>query len=155
MLEVRMTETNATATDHRPAPATLFDPSPYTLARREGPRHRQVRVEWRGRVDLVDEGIAPLIRELWRAGVDTWMSCERQDWTEFHLASLDPPVEPLTWINFTDMSGVEVFLGITRRVRTAAWRVDGRHVRFPCDQLRDVLDVLVAHNATATTRSRR
>lgn len=40
--------------------------------------HRQVRIRVNGRDARVDEGIAPLLREMWRADVDTWMSCENQ-----------------------------------------------------------------------------
>jgi hypothetical protein len=39
-------------------------------------RHKQVRVEWDGRGADVDEDLAPLILALWRAGIDTMMSCQ-------------------------------------------------------------------------------
>jgi hypothetical protein len=41
--------------------------------------HKQVLVRVGDRQDEVDAGIAPLIAELWRAGIGTWMSCEDND----------------------------------------------------------------------------
>jgi hypothetical protein len=39
--------------------------------------HKQVRVRANGQDAYVDEGIAPLIREMWRAGIRTLMSCQQ------------------------------------------------------------------------------
>src|SRR5512135_1412524 len=40
--------------------------------------HRQVRIRINGWDARVDEGIAPLIREMWQAGLHTVMSCQNQ-----------------------------------------------------------------------------
>src|SRR5258706_413246 len=40
--------------------------------------HKQVKVKANGREAMVDVGIAPLIKQLWLAGIDTWMSCENR-----------------------------------------------------------------------------
>jgi len=39
--------------------------------------HKQVRVRANGEEELIDEGIAPLIEAIWRAGIETYMSCEK------------------------------------------------------------------------------
>lgn len=49
-------------------------------------KHPQVHIEWGDQAAEVDEGIAPLILELWKAGIDTMMSCQDNDgrlWIEF------------------------------------------------------------------------
>jgi hypothetical protein len=38
--------------------------------------HKQTRVAWRGREAEVDEELAPLILALWKAGIDTMLSCQ-------------------------------------------------------------------------------
>jgi len=38
--------------------------------------HKQTRVAWQGREAEVDEELAPLILALWKAGIDTLMSCQ-------------------------------------------------------------------------------
>jgi hypothetical protein len=67
--------------------------------------HKMVVVEYRGLSAWIDEGIAPLIRELWRAGIDTVMSCEenRPGWM---------------WIEFAHATGAEEFLSIVARYET-------------------------------------
>lgn len=49
--------------------------------------HKQVKVEWNGMTADVDEGIAPLILALWRAGINTFNSCQENSpgvaWVEF------------------------------------------------------------------------
>src|SRR4051794_25473803 len=50
-------------------------------------KHKQVPVEWLGLRAEVDTGIAPLILALWKAGILTYNSCERNRpgvaWVEF------------------------------------------------------------------------
>jgi hypothetical protein len=41
-----------------------------------GTEHKQVRIRCYGQDAYVDEGIAPLIKEMWRAGIETCMSCQ-------------------------------------------------------------------------------
>src|SRR5215469_241505 len=38
--------------------------------------HQQARVAWQGREAEVDEELAPLIQALWKAGIDTLLSCQ-------------------------------------------------------------------------------
>lgn len=49
--------------------------------------HKQVRVQVNDEVAKIDQGIAPLIRELWRAGIETVNSCQENKpgimWIEF------------------------------------------------------------------------
>lgn len=48
--------------------------------------HPQVEISFGDRAAQVDEGIAPLILELWKAGIDTVMSCENNNgrvWIQF------------------------------------------------------------------------
>lgn len=50
--------------------------------------HKQVRIKGYGQEAEVDEGIAPLIMEMWRCGIRTFMSCQegahRFVWLNFH-----------------------------------------------------------------------
>jgi len=65
------------------------------------PLHRTVRVQW-GNLDAhIDEYIAPLILELWKAGFATRNSCEGHG---------SAPV----WISFARVADVETFLNIVR-----------------------------------------
>lgn len=56
-----------------------------------GPKHKQVRVRAGGQDHYVDEGIAPLLRECWRSGIQTVMSCQSRAggraWVEFESAA--------------------------------------------------------------------
>src|SRR5262245_12701217 len=51
------------------------------------PVHKQVPIQWGIRRAEVDEGLAPLILALWRAGIDTVNSCQENRpgvvWVEF------------------------------------------------------------------------
>lgn len=54
-------------------------------------QHRQVYISYNGQDAEVDEGIAPLILELWKAGICTTLSCQdncNRVWIEF-LTSYD------------------------------------------------------------------
>lgn len=50
-------------------------------------RHKMVVVKYNDEEAYVDEGIAPLIEELWKAGIHTVMSCDENRpgwmWIEF------------------------------------------------------------------------
>lgn len=64
--------------------------------------HVMVPVEWKGGAVPIDAGIAPLIQELWKAGLFTMNSCEenRPGWM---------------WIEFLDVNAAEGFLDIVAR----------------------------------------
>lgn len=65
-------------------------------------KHRQVWIEVEGWDQAyIDEGIAPLIEEMWRAGIATWMSCE------------DNPAGYI-WLVFEHQVHLEKFLNIVR-----------------------------------------
>jgi hypothetical protein len=56
-------------------------------SRKKSAPHRQVEIEWRGLRAEVDEEIAPLVLELWKAGIVTTNSCQENfpgiAWIEF------------------------------------------------------------------------
>ena len=62
-------------------------------------RHETVPVTWKGQQAQIDKGIAPLIREIWKAGIATLNSCEenRPGWV---------------WIQFEHSTEAERFLNI-------------------------------------------
>jgi hypothetical protein len=64
--------------------------------------HQQVVVEVGDRKAQVDVGIAPLIRELWVADIDTCLSCQ-QDW----LGRI--------WIDFSSVEEMVSFLNVVAR----------------------------------------
>jgi hypothetical protein len=72
------------------------------MALRDTGKHAMVRVEWDGLRALIDKGIAPLIHELWKAGLLTFNSCEenRPGWM---------------WIRFAHVAAAEKFLDIVAR----------------------------------------
>lgn len=61
--------------------------------------HKQVRVRVNGQDAYVDEGIAPLIREMWRAGIRTLMSCQEDAFG-------------LVWLNFDCPSEATKFMNL-------------------------------------------
>jgi hypothetical protein len=63
------------------------------------PNHKQVRVKANGQAAYVDEGIAPLIKEIWRAGIQTIMSCQKGAYG-------------FVWLNFVDTEDAGEFLNI-------------------------------------------
>jgi hypothetical protein len=65
----------------------------------EGPPHKQVLVEVGDMAAEVDEGLAPLIRELWRAGIHTTMSCQENR-------------PGIAWIQFASAPDAEEFLSM-------------------------------------------
>ena len=60
--------------------------------------HKQVRVRANGQDAYVDEGIAPLIREMWRAGIRTQMSCQEDGFGLVWL-NFDCPLEAAKFMN--------------------------------------------------------
>ncbi len=64
-----------------------------------GTLHPQVRIAHGERAADVDKALAPLILELWRAGLDTVMSCQR------HMTGR-------VWIQFDSADAAETFLNI-------------------------------------------
>ena len=67
--------------------------------------HRMIPVHYGRFSALIDEGIAPLIRELWKARIVTLMSCEenRPGWM---------------WIEFVHAGAAEHFVSIVARYET-------------------------------------
>ncbi len=65
----------------------------------ERPHHRQVTVQVGDWQAEIDEGIAPLIQEIWRAGIETFMSCQQ----DFH---------GWIWIQFADVKNAVAFLNV-------------------------------------------
>jgi hypothetical protein len=61
--------------------------------------HKQVRIRGYGQEANVDEGIAPLIAAMWRAGIKTWMSCQEG-------------AHDFVWLNFSNTREAEKFLDI-------------------------------------------
>jgi hypothetical protein len=88
--------------------------------------HKMVLVKYGGFEAYIDKGIAPLIKELWKAGICTCLSCEenRPGWI---------------WIDFGTAADAEAFLNIVaryeedidsfyNRVRKAWCRMEGEVV---------------------------
>jgi hypothetical protein len=65
----------------------------------DGRRHEAVTVRVGDRKEDIDKMLAPLIRELWRAGIETMMSCQE---TEPDIA----------WIEFNTVEDFERFLNL-------------------------------------------
>ena len=65
-------------------------------------KHKAVRVRVGKNNERIDRNIVPLIREIWRAGIDTVMSCESAwyDWV---------------WVQFAELADVIRFLGMSAR----------------------------------------
>ncbi len=55
----------------------------------------------------IDEEIAPLIREMWIAGIETYMSCQQDGWG-------------LVWIQFPEAAGLVDFLNIVTKYERGA-----------------------------------
>jgi transcriptional regulator with XRE-family HTH domain len=64
--------------------------------------HKQVTVEVGKNKEDIDEGIAPLIREMWVAGIDTVMSCQQDG-------------HGSVWIEFEDLEDIMAFFTIVAR----------------------------------------
>ena len=62
-------------------------------------KHKQVHINWNEWEDDVDEGIAPLILEIWKADIYTMMSCEENR-------------RGIMWIMFPDALYAQEFLNI-------------------------------------------
>jgi hypothetical protein len=65
-------------------------------------KHKQVHLQWNDWESDVDEGIAPLILELWKAGILTSLSCEENR-------------RELMWIMFPDAFCAQDFLNIVAK----------------------------------------
>lgn len=65
-------------------------------------QHKTVLVKWDGFEARVDEGIAPLIKEIWKAGIFTFNSCEENR-------------PGIIWIEFASAAEAEAFLNIVAR----------------------------------------
>lgn len=66
-------------------------------------KHKQVKVRVGKRKADIDEGIVPLIEELWKAGIETTLSCQQN-------------LEGLVWIQFLDADEARKFLKIIARL---------------------------------------
>ena len=65
-------------------------------------QHKTVLVKWDGFEAWVDRGIAPLIEEIWKAGIFTLLSCEENR-------------PGIMWIEFASAIEAEAFLNIVAR----------------------------------------
>lgn len=81
--------------------------------------HPEVLVEVGNRKEMIDEVIAPLIREIWLTGIRTVMSCQETD----------PGV---TWIEFAEVDELRRFLNIVAPYEEAADTVYDRVVSQLC-----------------------
>jgi hypothetical protein len=77
-------------------------------------KHRSVLVQVGPWSDEIDVGIAPLIRELWIAGIETHMSCEEDGYGK-------------VWIDFPHVSNLVRFLNIVAQYEAGA---DGLYNRM-------------------------
>lgn len=84
--------------------------------------HKQVRLEAGGFADDVDERLAPLLREVWLAGIETISSCEDasesvtpllEDYP--HLSSYVEQNRGRAYVDFAELEGVERFLTLIAR----------------------------------------
>lgn len=132
--------------------------------------HREVRVQWDGLDAEIDEQIAPLILELWKAGLMTLMSCQ------------DNP-EGWVWVQFPLVVFAEAFMDLMEKESGISpfdlrhrWKYDiypitlhealfGDYpeelmptgpslrftvsVRFPKADLPAILNTMVKHNAVS------
>ena len=71
--------------------------------------HPQVVVTVGARTALVDAGLAPLIEQLWRAGIDTRQSCEAHSATG------------KVWISFPTATDAELFLNAVVSTDQTGW----------------------------------
>ena len=100
-------------------------------------QHKTVLVKWAGFEARIDERIAPLIKEIWKAGIFTFNSCEENR-------------PGIIWIEFASVIECEAFLNIIaryeedidslyNRIRQAWSRGDGilhgawEYSVLPCD----------------------
>ena len=72
-------------------------------------RHPQVVVTLGARTALVDAGLAPLIEQLWRAGIDTRQCCEAHSATG------------KVWISFPTATDAELFLNAVVSTDQTGW----------------------------------
>jgi len=70
----RTSPAGETSTSKKVAPGPVAPADPSSVRTR--PVHKQVRIRVGKRQAEVDEGMAPLIRQLWKADIGTFMSCE-------------------------------------------------------------------------------
>ncbi len=136
--------------------------------------HPQVLLRVGDRTANVDAGIRPLIRELWRAGIDTTMSCQQDGygcvWVQLPPADAGRFLSIVVGTRPDDRGDLDPN-GIYNRITgswelddpSAAWRLDAAphdfayagmpaeieiavSVRFPPSDLDAVLDRLRSHN---------
>jgi hypothetical protein len=135
--------------------------------------HPQVRVRANGMDARVDAGIADLIRECWRADVDTYMSCENQGkrdgspcdvaWLQLHGADAERLIGIVGASDLLDgddrqgelFSRIHGTLGAERETHWsygAAWHhIAGQprvfvSIRFPVTDMPLIVERLRAHN---------
>jgi hypothetical protein len=84
--------------------------------------HKQVRLEAGGFAADVDGGLAPLLREIWLAGIETISCCQEasesvapllEDYP--HLAAYVEENRGRAYIDFAELEGVERFLTLIAR----------------------------------------
>jgi hypothetical protein len=110
--------------------------------RPEATDHRQVRIEHEGMSALVDEGIAGLIVQLWRAGFHTTGSCQQ-------VFGHDD-VNSVAWIMFATPEEAKAFarlsggtvMGLDSVVARKAPYYVNKAVTFPPDQMHAIKKAL-------------
>jgi hypothetical protein len=93
------------------------------MVRRSRGHHKTVLVKWDGYEARVDEGIAPLIKEIWKAGIFTLLSCEENRpgimWIEFASA-----IEAKAFLNIVARYEEDIN-SLYNRIRQGWSRIDG------------------------------
>lgn len=88
--------------------------------------HKTRRVKWGHREAEIDEGIADLILEIWKAGIGTCNSCE------------DNVPKGYVWIEFIDASSAERFLDIVVNRYSDSWSSLYQRVYDPWSDFGDI-----------------
>ncbi|HEY1600287.1 MAG TPA: hypothetical protein VGG64_11835 [Pirellulales bacterium] len=91
------------------------------MSNRAKRRHKALRVRVGGQQAMIDEPIAPLIREIWRAGIETVMSCQEDGWGRI-------------WIEFGDVQAGQRFLNMVAQYESGVGNLYHRmHPRWSSD----------------------
>jgi hypothetical protein len=126
---------------------------PTTIANRRGRAHAALRVTVGIMSAPIDRKLAPLIREMWRAGIRTWTSCENVDdigsihpygfsragWALIGFPTLEDAVTFMTLVTRFEPGGKSLYNSITRQgcrgVR--AWDYTVNPIDYSYDERRD------------------
>jgi len=98
--------------------------------------HPQVHIQHGEREAWVDAQLGPLILACWRAGIETWLSCQ-------HLGPDGTRTRPLAWLSFPRWPDAEQFL----RLLPPGVRVEVQHVTYPVEWEERPVDMWVPRRA--------